>query len=410
MMKQTEMMIIGGGASGLAAAVAVKRAAPTCRLCICEKNARVGKKLLATGNGRCNLGNCNQNIRYYHGSLTALLPEIMNQTLDTQTFFAEMGLYCRQDKEGRLYPKSNQAASVLDALRFTAEQMGTEIYCNCAVYDLYPQGNYIHVQTEAGMFQAKAVLVTTGGYAAPKTGSDGSIFSALEKLGHSHPLAKPALVPFYTDPQSLRGLKGIRIRGRVSAYTAQEQCLAYETGEIQFTERSLSGICVMNLSASCSETEPSYLSLDLLPEESISQTLAKLWDIYAARATWHIEDFLTGLFPKKVGVSILRKSGISLPLYTSVFQLSAPELERLSQLCHDWRFSVVSRGNWQEAQVTAGGIPSDEVDKNLQSLYVPGLFFAGEILDLHGNCGGYNLDWAWHSGQYAGQHAIMAAL
>jgi len=166
---------------------------------------------LVTGNGRCNLGNANQRLDTYRGSLVVLLPQVMKQTLNAQDFFAEMGVFCRQDQEGHQYPQSNQAASVLDALRFTVEQIGTETYCDCIVYNLSPRKDNILVQTNLDTFQAKAVIITTSGFAAPKTGSDGKMFSVLEKLGHSHSVVKPALVPFYTQPQQLRGLKGVRI-------------------------------------------------------------------------------------------------------------------------------------------------------------------------------------------------------
>ncbi len=403
-MKQVDILVIGGGASGLAAAIASKRTAPMSRVCICEKNVRVGKKLLLTGNGRCNLGNADQTNSAYHGSMAARLPEIMAHTLDAKTFFFEMGLYCRKDQAGRLYPKSNQATTVLDALRFTAMQIGVEIFCDCMVNRMIRQGSTFLIESSHEIFQTRSIIVATGGFASPKTGSDGSMFSVLEEMGHPLPTVKPALVPFHIQPQYLRGLKGIRIHGKVSACTEKGKFLAQDCGEIQFTEHCLSGICVMNLSAKDTHM-PSYLSIDLLPSEETEQTLANLWEIYTIRSTWKLEDFLTGLFPKKVGISLLRHGGIMTPLDASVYQLTALELESLSKLFHDWRFPVISRGTWQEAQVTAGGIPADAVDASLQSKQVKGIFFSGEILDLHGECGGFNLEWAWRSGQYAGQCA-----
>lgn len=408
--RQTDIMIIGGGASGLAAAVVAKRIAPDLQVCIVERNSRVGKKILATGNGRCNLGNTNPSLTPYHGTLTELLPEVFAATLDAETFFQSMGLCCRHEADGRLYPHSNQAASVLDALRLTAEQLQIEILCDCAVLSLWKNAAKFAVETACGIIEAKSVILAVGGMAAPRTGSDGMAFSWLKKLGHSTPMFLPALVGFGTNPDLVRPLKGIRIAAKVSIWSEAGKLLGEESGEVQFTERSLSGICVMNLSAQCTVENPSFLSLNLLPEYSQEQVISLLWEIYAARTEWTLEHWLTGLFPKKVGVQLLRASHISLSLDTPVYRVTPQELEQLAVQCQAWQFPVLSRGSWQEAQVTAGGIPLAEVDPMLQSKMTEGLYFAGEILDLHGDCGGYNLNWAWRSGQFAGQNAACALM
>lgn len=406
-MQITDIIIVGGGASGLAAAIAAKRCCPNLEVTILERNARIGKKLLVTGNGRCNLGN-NENMKSsYRGTLTKLLPHIFSQTQDAETFFQSMGLYCRQESNGRLYPYSNQAATVLDALRFTVEQAGVLICSSCAVTALHRKKNYFEVDSQKGKIAAKAVIVATGGLAAPKTGSDGAALTWLFDLGHCFSNCKPALVPFYTDPCLVHPLKGVRISAKVSAWSEQKKLLAEDIGEVQFTERTLSGICVMNLSACCTQEEPTEISLCLLPELSEDQLKSLLWEIYASRAAWKLEDWLTGLFPKKVSMQLIRTSGIALSFDTPVYHVMPSQLEQLAKICQTWRFPVISRGSWQEAQVTSGGIPANEVDVLLQSQKNKGLFFAGEILDLHGNCGGYNLNWAWQSGQYAGQNAAQ---
>ena len=204
---------------------------------------------------------------------------------------------------------------------------------------------------------------------------------------------------------ALRTLKGIRISATVSALDAQENIIGKESGEVQFTENALSGICIMNLSARLSSENPTALSLNLLSHQTSSQTQAMLWELYSIRTQWRTEDWLTGLFQKKVGIQLLRSCKIQTDI--PVYQVTPFQLERLSQMCHDWRFPVISRGNWQNAQVTAGGIPLEQLRKNsLESKWISGLFFSGEILDLHGECGGYNLNWAWCSGQYAGMEAV----
>lgn len=406
MQKTTDILIIGGGASGLAAAVAAKRTAPQLDVTILEKNAKVGKKLLATGNGRCNLGNSNLKTKAFYGSCTRLLPSVLENTLSSQQFFRTMGLCCRKDLEGRLYPHSNQAVSVLDALRLSCEQLAVHMICDSQVVDFSVMKEQFMVSCSECDYHAKAVICAFGGFAAPKTGSDGNAFAWMRKLGHHTTDTLPALVPFYTVSKLTQPLKGVRIAAEVSACTKEGKCLFRERGEVQFNAASLSGICVMNLSAMCIQTEPDFLSLNLLPDDTLEQVGALLWELYGTRTEWFLEDWLTGMFSKKVGIQLLRNSGIQRNATDKVYLLTPQEIEQVAYCCQNWCFPVIGRGNWQEAQVTAGGISVDQIDDSLQSLYCKGLFFSGEMLDIHGVCGGYNLEWAWRSGQLAAQNAV----
>jgi len=216
---------------------------------------------------------------------------------------------------------------------------------------------------------------------------------------------QPALVPVETDPGLLRFLKGVRVPGVVKALSKSETELAAEQGEIQFTPHALSGICVMNLTAKCAESDLKWIEANLFPQDTGEQMEAILWELYAVRAQWKLEDWLTGLLPKKAGMQLLRSCGILLPFDAPVYRVNAEELKNLAYLCQHWRFPVWGRGTWNEAQVTAGGISVQSVKRDLQASFCPGIFFAGEILDVHGICGGFNLDWAWRSGQYAGKNA-----
>lgn len=401
----TDLMIIGGGASGLAAAVAAKQLYPEISVTILERNARVGKKILTTGNGRCNLGNTNQDLKHYHGSFAKQCKMIFSDTQSAEYFFQNMGLFSRHETDGRLYPLSNQAASVLDAIRFAVQQLSVSIICGCDVTTIRKSENTLEAETTQGVYSASAVILAAGGFAAPKTGSDGSAFSWLKQLGHTIVPVKPALVPFYTEPKLVHPLKGIRISAEVSAVSESGTVLAKDTGEVQFTERTISGICVMNLSARCCKEEPAMLSLRLLPNIAPQKIESILWELYGIRANWKQEDWLSGLFPKKVGIQLLRAAGITASLENPVYQITQSQLEQVAENILSWKFPVLSRGGWSESQVTAGGISANETDDTLQSKMMEGLFFAGEILDLHGDCGGYNLNWAWQSGQFAGKNA-----
>ena len=330
---------------------------------------------------------------------------IFSDTQSAESFFQNMGLFSRHETDGRLYPLSNQAASVLDAIRFAVQQLSVSIICGCDVTTIRKSENTLEAETTQGVYSASAVILAAGGFAAPKTGSDGSAFSWLKQLGHTIVPVKPALVPFYTEPKLVHPLKGIRISAEVSAVSESGTVLAKDTGEVQFTERTISGICVMNLSARCCKEEPAMLSLRLLPNIAPQKIESILWELYGIRANWKQEDWLSGLFPKKVGIQLLRAAGITASLENPVYQITQSQLEQVAENILSWKFPVLSRGGWSESQVTAGGISANETDDTLQSKMMEGLFFAGEILDLHGDCGGYNLNWAWQSGQFAGKNA-----
>ena len=405
-MIKADIIVIGAGASGLAAAISAKQCSPELDVIVLERNPKIGKKLLVTGSGRCNLGNVARSGDAYHGSLTELLPLIISKTQDSEAFFWNMGLYCRHEDEGRIYPYTNQAKTVVDTLCHMAEQLNIPLYCESTACDIRFKDNRFEIDSENDTFSASAIIVATGGFAAPRTGSDGNTFALLPMLGHKFTPPKPALIPYYTDVRIVEPLKGIRIPAKVSLLSEQEEVLAEDTGEVQFTLQTISGICVMNASVRCEkEEEPAFISLRLLPELSSQQMENFFWDMYALRSTWKLERFLSGIFHKKIGMRLIRDSGIKLRFSEPVHMITPQQMQMLLQTCQDWRFPILSRGKWRDAQVTAGGIPLHEVDDLLQSKFTPGLFFAGEVLDLHGECGGYNLNWAWESGQYAGQNA-----
>ncbi|MFR9194920.1 MAG: hypothetical protein ACLVK8_06265, partial [Ruminococcus sp.] len=194
----------------------------------------------------------------------------------------------------------------------------------------------MEAETTQGVYSASAVILAAGGFAAPKTGSDGSAFSWLKQLGHTIVPVKPALVPFYTEPKLVHPLKGIRISAEVSAVSESGTVLAKDTGEVQFTERTISGICVMNLSARCCKEEPAMLSLRLLPNIAPQKIESILWELYGIRANWKQEDWLSGLFPKKVGIQLLRAAGITASLENPVYQITQSQLEQVAENILSW--------------------------------------------------------------------------
>lgn len=387
-----DIAVVGGGASGLAAAIAAARAGAL--VVVLEKLPRVGKKLLATGNGRCNLGNESQAPGAYHGSMETAA--VFGRFQGEAAFFRTLGLYVRPDEEGRLYPVTGQAASVLDALRLMCRQLGVREVCDFPVCRVTPSGGCYQIESKAGItYRAHSVILATGGSAAPRFGTGGDGFDLARALGHAVTPLSPALAPIGVHPKAVGALKGLRVVANVTALQ-NGRVVRSEQGQVQFTERALSGICVFNLAA----YRPDTLSLDLLPW--CGDAGALLTEIFKTRENAPLEDFLTGLLPKRIGQALL-KSVTDMPMTAPASALSAKAFSALAALLKDWQFDTVLETDWDSAQVTAGGVTG--IGPTLESPILPGLFFAGELLDVHGDSGGYNLRWAWASGTLAGEMA-----
>ena len=394
--------VIGGGASGLAAALTAARAGAEVQ--ILERLPRVGKKLLLTGNGRCNLSHDPLDASHYHGTVPQAA-QILAQ-FDADAFFRSIGLLTRTDAEGRQYPYSMTAASVLDALRLTAAQCGVQTQCGCMVRQLCPSENgwRIVCETEGGRHSvsAEAVIAASGGSAAPSCGTDGSLLQELERLGHRIVRPLPALCPVPVQSPVLRQLKGLRVRAAVSA-VKDGKTLKTESGEVQFAENALSGICVFNLSRLAAvHGRALTLSLDLLPEYGQEAAEALLSELASQRAGMQAADLLTGLLPKRIGEVLLRLCGISPADGCAAACSGLDVIRRLAALCKAWQFPVAGIASFSQAQVTAGGVSGQSVTRTLASKAQKALWFCGEVLDIDGDCGGYNLAWAWSSGVLAG--------
>ena len=393
------VIVAGGGASGLAAAITA--AEQGAYVMLLERLPRVGKKILLTGNGRCNLGNTDTGYAHYHGTLPQAKQILAG--FDAVRWFRRFGLLTRTDAEGRIYPMSGTAASVLDALRFAAEQRGVRMLCEKQVTAVTPKGTRWQVTAGGETFTADAVIFAAGGSAAPNCGTDGNLLPLLRRMGYTVTEPRPALCPVLTDPAAVRALKGLRVRADVSALR-EGRVLKTESGEVQFTEQALSGICVFNLSRLAAMYGSSMtLSLDLLPSVPADETASLLEELLRLRGDLPGSELLTGLFPKRIGEMLLRQSGGSCQAPAS--EITADTKKKLILLLHDLCFPVKGTASFAQAQVTAGGIAGQCVTKTLESKLHPGIWFCGELLDLDGDCGGYNLTWCWASGVTAGTHA-----
>ncbi len=408
-----DIAIVGGGAAGLAAAAFLGRAGH--RVLLLEKGPRVGKKLLATGNGTCNLSNRQAVPARYHGEDSSfVLPALEAfSPADTVAFFTSIGVDCRIREDGRIYPFSAQAAAVLDGLRLECRASGVEERCDAAVTRIQPQTGSFRLLTASGeRVEARRVLVCTGGAAAPSLGGGTDGYSLLTSLGHTRTPLFPSIVQVRTDPTFLRAMKGIRIDGTLE-FRLDGRPLARETGEILFTEYGLSGPAVMQISRPVSDWErrrrgAMMAVLNLLPEWEPDRLARRLADRRQLPERT-LEDLLTGLLHKRVGQTVLRASGVG-PLTRPAATACSSASVRDAAGIQAWSIPVTGTQGMGGAQVTAGGISTKEFSaQTLESRRIPGLYAAGELLDIDGDCGGFNLQWAWSSA-YAAAMAISRSL
>ncbi|MDD2568780.1 MAG: NAD(P)/FAD-dependent oxidoreductase [Clostridia bacterium] len=416
-----EIAVIGGGASGMVAAIAAAEQSRimglSTNITVYEKQERVGKKLLATGNGCCNLANSSLELSNYHGKDTAFAKTALSlynlpHTLD---FFQKLGLLTKEEENGKIYPYSRQAAAVLDVLRFRTEALGIKTACGYAVKHLKPQNNGFLLTAESGLqtlqFFAHKVVLATGGLAAPKLGGSAQAYELALQLGHTNTPLFPALVQIKTENTFTKPLKGIKANAKASVWQ-NNALLAEHHGEILFTEYGVSGPPIFDLSRLISEhytqnRKPVLtLALDLMPEYR-EETLTEMLNARKSLLQFlSLENFLTGMQNKRLGQTVLKAAKI-LPLSRPAASLSQTETQRLAHFLKCFALPITGTLPWANAQVTAGGINTEHFDPGtMESKLVKGFYACGEVLDIDGNCGGYNLQWAWSSGLLAGVSAV----
>ncbi len=399
-----KIAVIGAGASGLTAAISAAKSGA--RVTLFEKNHRVGKKILMTGNGKCNLSNKSLSEECYYSEDRAFISSAFEKFgfMDTIMFFNGLGLLLTE-KNGGIYPHSEQAASVLDALRFEAESLGIEIICDSNVENVEKNGTGFSVRTVEDKLDFERVIIATGGKAAPKTGSDGSGYAIAKSFGHSILKTYPALTGIRCEGDFWNISSGVRC---AAALLVEQDESGYGSsyGELQFTDYGISGIPAFQISRIVAglldEKKQVSIDIDLFPEVDEMT----LFNEFSARIMLlqdrNIHQILSGFINKKLVTLILKRTGIQQDAY---FSEGCPELDRIiSALKH---FRVIAKGvnSYDQAQCTAGGIPLSEINGFFESRICKGLYFCGEILNVDGLCGGYNLQWAWTSGHIAGEAA-----
>ena len=407
-----DLIVIGAGPAGCISAIAAAKKGAS--VLVLEKNEKPLKKLYATGNGKCNFTNEYMEKQCFRGN-TELLCEILSQFTKEETidFLHEIGVY-PENKNGYYYPSSEQAASVVRALLTEMARLGITAACLSSVTRIDKRKQFFEVYTKEHKYLGKRVVIACGLKAAPKLGSDGSMFGILKELGHRFVPIVPALCGFYCKGADFKKIAGVRAGASVSVYV-EDELVATDKGELQLTEYGISGIPVFQVSRFISyalyEKKNVRVKLSFLPDiadEELKEELMKRIrraEASGGRSKLKIEELLNGLLPQKLSGEI--ENMISAE--HAVIKLSDEKLKMLLfDAIRNRIVSVEKARDFEFAQVCAGGIKTEDIDiHTLESKLVSGLFFAGEVLDIDGICGGYNLQWAWSSGYVAGSHAIM---
>lgn len=394
--------VIGGGASGLMAAITAAR--NNAVVTVYERCDRVGRKILATGNGRCNYTNIYADVENYHGENPDFIKASKNRfwVEEAKAFFAELGMLTKVEEKGKAYPYSLQASAVLDVLRYEVERLGILVVTDFEVSKVIKEKDGFLLKAYNGQTaNADRVILASGGKASPSLGSNGSGYQIAKAFGHKTTKKFPSLVQVKTETQLVKALKGIKTDALVTFRKDNFTQKSY--GEVLFCDYGLSGPAIFNLSRLCTEYENGELILDLLPEIEYQQLRELLRKRRSPQR--NLESFFVGMVNKKLGMTVMKYAGV-LPYSRTADTISDKEIDLLCNALKKFTLMVTGTMSWNNAQVTAGGIRTCDVDEaTLESKLCKGLYFAGEILDIDGDCGGYNLQWAWTSGYVAGINA-----
>jgi predicted Rossmann fold flavoprotein len=411
MKRDKQLIVVGGGAAGMMAAVSAGRLGAA--VTILEKNERVGRKILATGNGRCNYSNINTDITYYHGAnpkftYSALASFAVDDTIE---FFRKLGIEPKVEDFGKVFPMSEQASSILDVFLYELNELGVKIVGDAFVTDIVRKNNRFEVKLKNGeVYLGDSVVITTGGKAMPASGSDGNGYDLAKKLGHTVTDIFPALVQIMLEGAFFKRIEGVKLVG-TAEIIHNNKSIAKDRGDILFANYGVSGPPILQISRKVGELLPTgedaYLKIsiiDTITTDELSILLKRRFQVNPKRP---VDFSLVGLINKRLIPVVLMEAGIN-DLKRPAVDLLEREQERIVDILTDWRFKIRGTKSWPSAQVTAGGVTTAEIDgRTMESKLVKGVFFAGEVMDIDGQCGGFNLQWAWSSGFIAGRNAAL---
>lgn len=388
-----KITVVGGGASGLMAAVMAARGGA--EVTVLEHKDRVGKKLLMTGNGRCNLTNVSGFEGKYFSSDEASMQKIYGAlgrfgADDAMDFFRSIGVFTKEKRDGGIYPVSEQASCVLDALRSECAQLGVRTVVNADVSDVRA-------------VKCDRLILATGGKAAPSTGSDGSGYALAKRLGHNIITPLPALVQLRCEGDFFKSVAGVRAQAGITLYIDGKKT-AYEEGELQLTDYGISGIPVFQFSRLAAralhEKKKCEAEINFMTQVSEKDLDGSLAERYGGKT---IEELLGGMVHKKIASLICRRHKLDARL--TVFDAGEERVKAYIDELRHFKVRITSANSFDNAQVCSGGVPLGEVSDCFRSLKARNVYIVGELLDCDGICGGYNLQWAWTTGAIAGKDA-----
>ena len=402
---QSDVIIVGGGASGIFTAILCAREG--LHVVVLEQKERIGKKLLATGNGKCNYTNRKLFSGCYRGENPGFVEEGLMQfgpehVIDSMK---EMGIYPK-DKNGYIYPRSEQASSMLDVFLLELEKWNVQVCCEERVKKVKKEKDGFVVETQKNRYLGRQVVLATGGQASAKLGSDGSGYNIAKQLGHGIIPPVPALIGLRCKEDYYKEIAGVRTESEISLYI-DEKYIEKERGELQLTNYGISGIVVFQLSryaaVALEEGQKVHIKIDYVPElekEELKKILQKRFQEKNKTA----EEVLFGFLNKKLIPMFLKQSGIKVRMQAEM--VKEQQIVQLATKLKELKTTIIDTNGFENAQVTAGGVSTWEVySDTMESMLVPGLYFTGELLDIDGICGGYNLQWCWSSA-YLAAHSI----
>ena len=398
--------ILGGGASGMAAALAARESL-ACSVLLLERQSRVGRKLLATGNGRCNLSNAAVSPEHYHGADASFAAFALERfgTEETLAWFASLGLVTRTEDSGRIYPLTDAAGSVVDALRLAMDARGVKTVCGFTAASTVRRDGYFSITSDQGeLVECDRLIIACGGMAGAKLGGVRDGYDLLASFGHERTALYPSLVQLKTDSTWTKSMKGVRAQAVVTL-ERQGIVLARTVGEVQFAEYGVTGPAIFDISrAAASAGAGCDVVLRLLPEMDEIDIMHYLTYKQNEFPNYLNENLLTGCLHNAIARTVLRRAGVALD--RRLFSLSEADLRRVADLLQRFELPLQGPMGFAAAQVTAGGMRTVQFDPHtMESLLVSGLYACGEVLDIDGDCGGFNLQWAWASGRIAGRSA-----
>ncbi len=403
-MNKFDVIIIGGGAAGLCSAVLLKRKLPQLHILIIEANDRVGKKLIVTGNGRCNITNRYLSPASYFGKHSEFCETALEKYgfSFTEEFFGSLGIPFTEGDDGKMYPYSLKASSVVDALRMEANTLHVDILCGSKAERITYLNNEYAVTVNGDIYNAKNIIVATGGLAGgEKLGCNTGGYKLLTDLGLTLVAPKPSIVQLKTETEKIKALSGIKMNSQVTLF-ADNKKVRSETGELLFTKYGISGPPVMQISRGVHLSKNITVKINFLPEYKYSELVDFLINRIKLLKSRSCEFFFTGMLPKMLGLTILKLSGINPS--DSVENLSQKDCRMLADNIYSFTLNVTGTNGMANAQVTAGGIDTSHFNGvTMESKKYKNLYAVGEVLDIDGDCGGYNLQWAWSSAAAAAE-------